>query len=474
MKEFKQTAAYFKFYHRSRMESYFEKMAEKGWLLTQSTDFRWNFRRIEPKKLHFAVVYFPKESMFSPDISEQLGDFHEFCAHTGWKLASANGQVQFFYNEAENPVPIETDAVLEVENIHKATKKRFLPGYFIELILAVFNLIVHLTQCFRNPISYLSSWGPLLFLLCWGIIAVLALTELTGYFFWHKKAKKTAEESNCFKEPNAHPEHMRFIIPTLFFGFSVYIADHVGEGLGFFASLVTVGVLLLACVVTLFSFLGLIRLLKKCKVPASVTRIVSVFGAAIGCFLLFFPLMGLVITQFTDRARHHAREAAVAYEYNDHTFYAYQDELPLTVADLVKTEYTEYSRVRTFSETILLSSLEGQERPRKNALWEPSLEYHIIEVKLPFLYELCRNAMIQNLAHNKGTPDPMPHAWIQARTTDAAPWGADAAYQLFLGGEPQDRYLVCYENAIVEIDFDWAVTAGQMKTVGETVRNLTR
>ncbi|MBQ8799180.1 MAG: hypothetical protein IJZ55_06420 [Lachnospiraceae bacterium] len=30
MKEIKRTAAYFKFYHRSRMESYFEKMAEKA------------------------------------------------------------------------------------------------------------------------------------------------------------------------------------------------------------------------------------------------------------------------------------------------------------------------------------------------------------------------------------------------------------------------------------------------------------
>jgi len=473
MKDIKRTHAYFKFYDRSKMQAYFEKMAEKGWLLTQSTDFTWNFRRTEPKRLHFSVVYFPKESMFAADVSERLRRFHDFCDHTGWKLASTNGQVQFFYNEAEDPVPIETDAALEVENIHKATKKRFLPGYAVELALALFNLIVQLVQCTRNPVSYLSSWGNLIYALCWCIISLLALTELTGYFFWHRRAKRTAREENRFREPHCHPEHMLFIVPTLFLGFGIYIADHIGEGLALPAALATVGILLLACVLSLLCFLGLMRLLKKRKLPAFVTRIVAPFGTTVVCFLIFFPLMGFVINGFTTGARRRARETAIAYEYRNHTFYAYQDELPLTVSDLTETGYTEYSRVYTFSETVLLSSLTGQEKPRKNALAEPSLEYHIVKVKLPFLYDLCFDTMVQNLAHNKGTPDPMPDAWIQARTTDASPWGADTAYQLFLGGEPQTRYLVCYDNAIAEIDFDFAVTAEQIKKAGRILRELT-
>lgn len=473
MKDSKRTYAYFKFYDRSKMQAYLEKMAEKGWLLTQSTDFCWQFRRIEPKKLHFSVIYFPKESLFAADVSERLIRLHEFCAHTGWQLASSNAQIQFFYNEAEAPVPIETDAVLEVENIHSATKKRFLPAYAVELVLALFNLIFQMIQCARNPVSYLSAGGTLVYLLCWSVIAILALTEITGYFLWHKRAVKTAEEENRFKEPNNHPAHMLLIIPTLFLGFAVFIADHIGQGLGLFAALATVGILLLACAVTLFCFLGLIRLLKKWKAPAGVTRIVSPFGAAIVCFLLFFPLMGFVINRFSDAVRQRARETAVAYEYRDHTFYAYQDELPLTVADLIKTEYTEYSRVCTSSETVLLSSLTGQEKPRKNALWEPSLEYQIVRVKLPFLYDLCFDTMVQNLAHNKGMPEPKEYDWAQARMTDSFLWDANKVYQLFLGGEPQNRYLVCYENAIVEIDFDFAVTAEQIKKAGRILRELT-
>lgn len=472
MKDTKRTFAYFKFYDRDGMQSYLEKMAEKGWLFTQSTEYSWNFRRIEPKKLHFSVVYFPRESMFAPGMSEKLTRFHEFCAHTGWKLASSNAQVQFFYNEAEDPVPIETDAVLEVENIHQAVKKRFLPGYFVELLIAVFNLVIQIMQCADKPISYLSSWGNLVYLLCWGVIGILALTELIGYFLWHKKAKKTAVEENRFRKPSGHPEHMLFIIPTLFLGFGCFIASHVDQGLALPAALASMGGLLLACAIALFCFLGLLRLLKKCRMPACASRIISILGTAIGCFLISIPLMSFVIDCFTDSARERAKEAAVAYEYEGRTYYAYQDELPLTVSDLTETEYTGYSRTCYTSKTMLLSLLEGRERPRWDALAEPDLEYRIVEVKAPFLYDLCLNSMLADFAHSYGIPEDSAPDWAKALLTDAAPWGAKSVYRLALDTEIQNRYLLCYEDYIVEIDFDWVVTTEQMRIVTETIQSL--
>ena len=48
---------------------------------------------------------------------------------------------------------------------------------------------------------------------------------------------------------------------------------------------------------------------------------------------------------------------------------------------------------------------------------------------------------------------------------DPAPWGAESAYQLVLGGEPESRYLLCYENRIIEIDLDWEPTAEQIAII---------
>ena len=42
----------------------------------------------------------------------------------------------------------------------------------------------------------------------------------------------------------------------------------------------------------------------------------------------------------------------------------------------------------------------------------------------------------------------------QYRTVDAKIWQADAAYREHRGDEPQNRFLICWGNKLVEIAFD--------------------
>ena len=47
-------------------------------------------------------------------------------------------------------------------------------------------------------------------------------------------------------------------------------------------------------------------------------------------------------------------------------------------------------------------------------------------------------------------------------------WGANEVYRLYdsvYGWE--NKYLLCYDDLIVEINFDWEPTQEQMKIVGE-------
>ena len=103
MKNTKRCFVLFSFYDRTGIEAYLEKQAENGWMLDKTSAFGWHFHRIEPRKIHFSVVYFAKASAFDPEPSEAQLAFHDFCEHTGWKLAASNAQMQIFYNEAPNP-----------------------------------------------------------------------------------------------------------------------------------------------------------------------------------------------------------------------------------------------------------------------------------------------------------------------------------------------------------------------------------
>ena len=56
MKDTKRRLMTFTFYDRTGIEKDLEKQAEKGWLLEKCAATGWIYRRIEPAKIHFAVV----------------------------------------------------------------------------------------------------------------------------------------------------------------------------------------------------------------------------------------------------------------------------------------------------------------------------------------------------------------------------------------------------------------------------------
>ena len=99
MRKYKYMLAQFTFYDRTGIQKILEEKAEQGWHLDKVSNFGWRFRRIEPRKIHFAVTYFPKASAYDPKPSEYQQDLIEFCNHSGWKLIATAAQMQIFCNE---------------------------------------------------------------------------------------------------------------------------------------------------------------------------------------------------------------------------------------------------------------------------------------------------------------------------------------------------------------------------------------
>ena len=94
MRKYKYMRAQFTFYDRTGIQRILEEKAEKGWLLDKVSNFGWRFRRIEPKKIHFAVTYFPPASAYDSHPSERQQDLIDFCDHSGWKLIGTAAQMQ--------------------------------------------------------------------------------------------------------------------------------------------------------------------------------------------------------------------------------------------------------------------------------------------------------------------------------------------------------------------------------------------
>ena len=119
----KQEINLYAYYDHAGIVRHLEDMARQGWQLEKAGSVFWTYRRCKPTEAHYAVVYFSKASQFDPEPPAEQREFWELCKATGWELVTNRYQMQIFRNPAPDAIPIETDPVVQVENVRAAMKK---------------------------------------------------------------------------------------------------------------------------------------------------------------------------------------------------------------------------------------------------------------------------------------------------------------------------------------------------------------
>ena len=440
MRETKRQMTLYSFYDHTGLERHFERMAEQGWLLCGSGQYTWHYRRSEPKQLTFCVCYYPRATIFDPLPSVSQEEFYDFCAHTGWTLAASSAQMQVFYNERPNPVPIDTDPAMEVEAIHQSAKKSWLISQILFLILAVLNIGQFLWRLRGDPIATLSSPLSLLALVCWAVMLLLVGTDFATYFRWRRRALKAAEQGE-FLATKSHPLFQKLALAVVLAGL-VWALFYLQGALGGVMLLsLAGGVLLVAAVIAIREGL------KKRFASAETNRTVTIL-ACVALSVLFAAVLPWLVARGLS-GRNPAPE-----------------ELPLTLEDLLEGDFSGYSASWRGAQSPLLGQYTAYQWPLGPVGQFPDpiyLDYEITLVKLPVLYGLCRDHLLEEY-DTRGTGF-LPVKYFAPM--DPAPWGAEEAYQFVMDGETLDLYLLCYEGRIVKLDLDWPPTAEQMAAVGE-------
>lgn len=463
MKDKKKRVEITSFYDHTGIEKHLEKMAAKGWLLEKISNFFWTYRNIEPVTVKFAVTYFPKASDFDPKPSESQQTFVDYCAESGWKLAGLSAQMQIFYNEDPDPVPLETDPVLQVENIHKAMKRNFLPSNVVLLLCGLIQLVLAVGQMISNPMYTLFNNHTWVSIIPWSLVVILCSAEIITYLQWHKRAKATALEENILL-PTRSTRKLQIAVLVLLAFFLFFWLMSLGGDFDLAVALMSFGYM---AVLLILVFL-LKNFMKKKQVSTKVNRAVT-FAA---CFILAFGLMWILVATiigtgmtglFDDKPN------AETYEFKGSTFHIYHDELPLTVEDLMEVDRdARYSYLAERQNSFLAAKLEADQSPTMDNLNPPDLAYSLIEIKFAPLYDLFREELLTQYEDRNDYSD---YAYYFA-PIDPAPWQAEEAYQLYWGsGEPMDEYLVFWEDTLLQIDFDWTPTTEQMGIVAEKLQN---
>ena len=204
MSTVKRTLVNVSFYDPEAIQRKLEQMAAQGWMIQKAGNLFWTYTKIPPQKLRFAVTYFPGASEFDPKPSEKQLEKEELCAQDGWRLVLRWDVMQIFCTDREDAVPIDTDPVPQVDNIHRTMRKKVLVSQLVMALSVLGFLYLQLSQLWRDPADYLSDNSRLFTIPLWLMLLLMTIYELVIYFRWGRRAKEAAEHG-VFLPVRAHP-----------------------------------------------------------------------------------------------------------------------------------------------------------------------------------------------------------------------------------------------------------------------------
>lgn len=452
MKDRKRRVEYISFYNHTGLEKHFARMAKKGWLIEKISSYYWTYRKIQPQDIHFCVTYYPRASEFDPEPSEAQQTFHDFCAHTGWCLACTWHQMQVFYNEQAHPIPLETDPVLEVETLHKACKKNFLPSYFLLLALGLLMGGYFVARIFADPVGLLSSSSNLFTGFAYVCLFVISVVELTVYYCWYAKAKKAAQDGLWVDTPSTDRLQKSMMV-LLAAAVILWLVN-----LAFADNPIYLLSTLIMLVFTVSLTVAASRIREGLK-KEGFSRRANKAWTAVACVVLACVIMGgmvyfILLAGRTGLLQQDSEISA---------------DIPLSITDLADTDPEEYMAESSFNGTMLVSQQVVRQHPTygsENFTSLPWLQYTVTEVKAPFLYDWCWDEIFRDRDETDDGDVPAGARMVYVQQ-DAAPWGANAVYRLCSEeGWYADWYLLCYDDCIIDISFDWELTPEQMAIVG--------
>lgn len=440
----------FSFYDHTGMEKHLEKMARKGWMVEELSSWGWKYRAIEPQKLHFYVSFDTRASQFEPEPTEEQVTFQEFCARSGWKLAAFSGQVQIFYNEEEDPLPIQTDPEMEIRMVGKLAR-RAVPLYIVFFVLGFLLGGGWCVSLVNTPIKALTTPGGVLMGLYGLCLFLYSAVDLIVYYTWRRRALAAAQRGEFVPTKGCH-KLMYAVLAVMLLGLVYWFVAEQKPGMRF-----VMGGMLLVYVVLFLVVNRTQQALKRRKTSAGLNRAVT-----IGVDAVLAVILTAAVTFFFVRGIQNGAFSI-----------AEQIEAPLSASDLTGVEEAKYLTTVNVEMTPFLDRKEVQCRTGFDQEEElPGMEYTLVNVHVPWIYdacfrEICRDTVVQAASHTREMLTT-----VQYEPVDPAPWGAEEAYQFNLEGEFQRNYILCWKDKLVQLETDWDLTAEQMAITGEKLTSV--
>lgn len=446
MENIKRRVEFFSLYDHTNIEKHLEKMASKGWMIEVIGSTFWRYKRIEPQKLKFSVVYYPKDVNEGTVISADRQNFIDMCTSGGWDYVVNSGRMHVFCTDNEHTPPIETDAEIQIECIHKFAKKDIITNYLSIIVACILFVVYFGYEAWKNPLEAISddlkrTWYiPILF--------VFSIYNIISYVLWHKKAKLAAENGEFTNTKRLMKIEVLFWLPFYYVGCTLeFLKDMRLTEVIFTLGLIVLGIGFYKLIDIARSAINKkeYKTEKKRKRKNLVTflLVVAFIASGIGAYILI-PKPYNKVTVETDKG--------------PKTYKVYNDEgAPLDINDFANTENKTVYRYKSTDKAIIINETEWSiytiEQDDNFSIY-----YTITDVPFAPLYERCKEELIYN------------NEFHNYKKTDTG----SSDYEIYIDEDKdyeRSYYAFCNDKKFVNISFGWEPSEEELIFAAEKLLN---
>ncbi len=445
----------FLFFDYAGIEARLTAMAARGWRLEKIGRHFWKYRRAEPARVRYAVTYVPEATEYAPLPVEEALQMEEYCTAESWEKVEEWSQMQIFCTEDETLTPIETDEEVRLAVIHRTMKKSFLPAQIgVLCVVGLVLLMPPLWFISYDPVPTIADGASLYILFLYFLVVLLEAVSLAVYEQWYCQSKRAVARGGICAPVGPWRTANKVMVYALDASFLWFVAVMVGQDRKMGVMFLIAGGLLAA------GWLVVQRVhnwLRKRGTRASDTFEYGVMVAMALAVGIQFLSNGIQNTEWMSKTEiivdQYGREVRI-----------HHDELPLTVEELGQGDmfqYVDYDRDMIVDTSSLMLGYSRAWQGSHTNQSAPSLEYKVIKVHMPFLYDLCLSSFTKNRTYD------VLRTGDEYRAADPAPWGVAEAYQLYDGGTPVNVWVVAGERRMARMEWSWTPTAEQMALAGQ-------
>ena len=454
MAKYKYQMLRFSLFDYRGVEVHLEKMAAKGWWFDSVGTLCWKFRKKDPAQIKCSVTYAPEFSEFASGLSEEQREREDYCREAGWRKAGNWAQMQIFYSDSPDPVPIETDEGLRLDIVHRTMKKNFLVANLLLFLVLLLNVFTTYNLAKNNWVETLAdgNWYWRCGISLWGIF--LTAFDVGYYLNWYRKARRVVAEGFSCPEPMVYRYMSRigwYVLAVLLIGmFSSY-----SNGAMAFV------IIYLAGLLVIMSLLRKVReYLKDWNLSRGWNLVLFLIADIIFCVILMGGLTKAVMK--FDWKMSVEPEIVGFFDVGKRSWAIYEEELPLYVEDLMDLDYMERSCYAKETSSFLLAYGEYHQNLFSSGIGDPVamyMKYQIITVKADFLYEFVIDALYEKEFRYEDEEEKEKTEYRLAYES-----GDGKLYRQFYDGLPVAyEWLLLSDNKIVPITiYVDELTTGQM------------